>query len=150
LEKKSVHPKNKKKINSRKNTHIKKKKMSNEAWYDIQIVEQENNGLRAVQNVASNVDADRLKFWVQEQNNISSETFDLFFQGVSLNANPKMTLRELGIVEGSEVIFHRLTNDELKAFDEVVKERRRIAAEENERECAAQEAAKRQNNNNDD
>ena len=98
--------------------------MAEEKWYKIRIISEGNNGINSLQEVANNIDADRLKFWVQESENISSADFDLEFQGTSLNANLDANIAELGIVEGSQVILIMLNDDDKKKFKEVCDTRR--------------------------
>lgn len=98
--------------------------MAEEKWYKIRIISEGNNGINSLQEVANNIDADKLKFWVQESENISSEDFDLEFQGTSLNANLDANIAELGIVEGSQVVLIMLNDDDKKKFKEVRDARR--------------------------
>ena len=98
--------------------------MAEEKWYKIRIISEGNNGINSLQEVANNIDADKLKFWVQESENISSEDFDLEFQGTSLNANLDANIAELGILEGSQVILIMLNDDDKKKFKEVRDARR--------------------------
>ncbi len=120
-----------------------------EKWFDIKIVEKDKPAVTS--EVIGTVDADRLKFWVQEHLNVDSETFDLFFDGTSLNANPNKTLNELGIVEGSEVLLVHLTPEEEQAFREVRKQRRlafiaKMEAQQQQEEEAGQSQEKAPSN----
>ena len=100
-------------------------------WFDVDVV---GGSGRLVVPALSTVIVDKFKFWVQEGSGVITPNFDLQFQGVSFNENLDAMLGDLGVVEGSQITFFRLTADAQKKFQAVVDARLRKAIKENSKQ----------------